>query len=102
MNLAYRWLNNPEYVEIEPEHKTSELVDERFMMLTESNKFEALLNVLADDNTGKVIVFANRKDQVKRLYDRLRQTLPSHQDGDALRAMCRKINDGGILLSSKT
>ena len=80
MNLAYRWLNNPEYVEIEPEHKTSELVDERFVMLTESNKFEALLNELADDNTGKVIVFANRKDQVKRLYDRLRQTLPSHQD----------------------
>ena len=28
MNLAYRWLHEPQFVEIEPEHKTSELVDQ--------------------------------------------------------------------------
>ena len=30
MNLAYRWLFEPQFVEIEPEHKTSELVEQHF------------------------------------------------------------------------
>lgn len=72
MNLAYQWLLTPVFVEIEPEHKTSDLVDQRFYLLTEADKYTALTRILAGDDVQKVIVFANRKDQVKRLYDRLR------------------------------
>ena len=71
MNLAYQWLLNPVFVEIEPEHKTSDLVEQHFYLLTESDKFEALNRILMAEDTHKVIVFANRKDQVKRLYNRL-------------------------------
>ncbi|MCC3308223.1 DEAD/DEAH box helicase [Psychrobacter sanguinis] len=71
MNLAYQWLLNPVFVEIEPEHKTSDLVEQHFHLLTESDKFEALNRILMAEDTHKVIVFANRKDQVKRLYNRL-------------------------------
>ncbi|WP_352337566.1 DEAD/DEAH box helicase [Psychrobacter sp. 16-MNA-CIBAN-0192] len=73
MNLAYRWLHEPQFVEIEPEHKTSELVEQHFYLLSESQKLAALERILADSAVGKVIIFANRKDQVKRLYHKLRQ-----------------------------
>ncbi len=74
MNLAYRWLHEPQFVEIEPEHKTSELVEQHFYLLTEEQKLAALQRIIADNSVDKVIVFANRKDQVKRLYHKLRQT----------------------------
>lgn len=73
MNLAYRWLHEPKFVEIEPEHKTSELVEQHFYLLTEKQKLEAIQRIIADKGVEKVIVFANRKDQVKRLYQKLRQ-----------------------------
>lgn len=71
MNLAYQWLLNPIFIEIEPEHKTSDLVEQKFYLLTESDKYKALSQILDDESSEKVIVFANRKDQVKRLYNRL-------------------------------
>ncbi|WP_169391499.1 MULTISPECIES: DEAD/DEAH box helicase [Psychrobacter] len=73
MNLAYRWLFEPQFVEIEPEHKTSELVEQHFYLLTEKQKLAALERIINDEDMDKMIVFANRKDQVKRLYDKLRQ-----------------------------
>ena len=73
MNLAYRWLHEPQFVEIEPEHKTSDLVEQHFYLLSESQKLAALERILADSAVDKVIIFANRKDQVKRLYHKLRQ-----------------------------
>ena len=72
MNLAYRWLHEPEFVEIEPEHKTSDLVQQHFYIMTEDKKFEALKQILQQPDVSKVIIFANRKDQVKRLYHTLR------------------------------
>ncbi len=73
MNLAYRWLHEPEFVEIEPEHKTSELVDQHFYLLTEDQKLAAVERFITDETVEKVIIFVNRKDQVKRLYHKLRQ-----------------------------
>ncbi len=72
MNLAYRWLNNPQFIEIEPEHKTSENVEQHFYLLSEDEKVDALKKIIADKSVGKVIVFANRRDQVKRLFYKLR------------------------------
>lgn len=72
MNLAYRWLYQPVFVEIEPEHKTSELVQQHFYIMTEDKKLEALKRILQQPDVNKVIIFANRKDQVKRLYHALR------------------------------
>ena len=42
MNLAYRWLHEPQFVEIEPEHKTSELVDQHFYLLNRRSKARCL------------------------------------------------------------
>lgn len=73
MNLAYRWLNNPVFVEIEPEHKTSDMVDQQFYLLTEDQKLSALQSIINNDDVKKLIIFANRKDQVKRLFYKLKE-----------------------------
>ncbi len=73
MNLAYRWLFQPVFVEIEPEHKTSENVEQKFFMLGENQKLAALENIIEQAHGGKIIVFANRKDQVRRLYEKLQK-----------------------------
>lgn len=73
MNLAYRWLNNPAFVEIAPESKTNKAIDQQFYLLTEREKMSALREILSGSDVKKTIVFANRKDQVKRLYDNLRR-----------------------------
>lgn len=73
MNLAYRWLYQPVFVEIEPEHKTSELVEQHFYLLMEDQKLDALWQIIDDKDRDKIIIFANRKDQVKRLYHQLRK-----------------------------
>ncbi|MDO5768460.1 MAG: DEAD/DEAH box helicase [Psychrobacter sp.] len=73
MSLAYRWLHEPVFVEIEPEHKTSDLVEQRFYLLAEDQKLDAIEHIIDSVEVDKLIIFANRKDQVKRLYDRLRR-----------------------------
>lgn len=73
MHLAYRWLYQPSFVEITPERKTNQDIEQRFYLLAEKEKLTALKTLLQQDDVKKVIVFANRKDQVKRLYDNLRR-----------------------------
>lgn len=73
MNLAYRWLHQPAFVEIAPESKTNQAINQQFYLVTEREKISALKQILADDSVKKTIIFANRKDQVKRLYDYLRR-----------------------------
>lgn len=71
MNLAYRWLYEPVFVEIEPAQKTSQNIEQKFYTLLERDKFEALKQIIDQTLPQKMIIFANRKDQVKRLYDKL-------------------------------
>lgn len=73
MNLAYRWLYQPIFVEIEPEQKTSENIEQKFYMLSETQKMQALEHIIADAKGEKIIIFANRKDQVRRLYEKLQR-----------------------------
>ncbi len=73
MNLAYRWLNNPVFIEIKPENKTSELVEQHFYLLSEDEKLTALKKIIQENTADKLIIFANRKDQVKRLFYQLKE-----------------------------
>ena len=38
MNLAYRWLHQPAFVEIAPESKTNQAIDQQFYLVTEREK----------------------------------------------------------------
>lgn len=71
MNLAYRWLYQPVFVEIEPEQKTSDTIEQKFFMLSEADKYTALEQIIEATTPNKIIIFANRKDQVRRLFEKL-------------------------------
>ncbi|ONG41912.1 ATP-dependent RNA helicase RhlB [Alkanindiges hydrocarboniclasticus] len=73
LNLAQQWLFEPITVEIEPEQKTSERVEQRVYIVGNQEKERLLKELLAQEPIDKVMIFANRRDQVRKLYDRLKK-----------------------------
>ena len=73
LNLAQQWLFEPVTVEIEPEKKTNTDVEQRVYMVAKSDKYKLLQEILRDEPIEKVMIFANRRDQVRKLYDHLKR-----------------------------
>ncbi|NNP73854.1 ATP-dependent RNA helicase RhlB [Acinetobacter defluvii] len=73
LNLAQQWLYEPVTVEIEPEKKTNADVEQRVYMVENRDKYKLLREILADEPIEKVMIFANRRDQVRKLYDHLKR-----------------------------
>ncbi|WOE31709.1 MULTISPECIES: ATP-dependent RNA helicase RhlB [unclassified Acinetobacter] len=73
LNLAQQWLFEPVTVEIEPEKKTNADVEQRVYMVAGADKYKLLQDILRDEPIDKVMIFANRRDQVRRLYDHLKK-----------------------------
>ncbi|OTG85293.1 ATP-dependent RNA helicase RhlB [Acinetobacter sp. ANC 4558] len=73
LNLAQQWLFEPVTVEIEPEKKTNADVEQRVYMVAGSDKYQLLKDILRDEPIDKVMIFANRRDQVRKLYDHLKR-----------------------------
>jgi ATP-dependent RNA helicase RhlB len=71
--LARQWTQNPVHVEIEPEHVEAESVNQLIYIVTTEEKFALLVNLIVGQNLERVLVFANRRDQTRRLADRLKQ-----------------------------
>ena len=63
----------PVTVEIEPEKKTNADVEQRVYMVAKSDKYKLLEDILRDEPIEKVMIFANRRDQVRKLYDHLKK-----------------------------
>ena len=72
LNLAQQWLFNPVTVEIEPEKKTNQDVEQRVYVVEKKDKYRLLREILSDEPIEKVMIFANRRDQVRKLYDHLK------------------------------
>ena len=73
MNLARQWTFEPITVEIEPERVATASVDQRVYLVASRDRFPVLINLLNDPTVESVIIFANRRDQVRRLYEKLRK-----------------------------
>ena len=73
LNLARQWLFEPVTVEIEPEQKTNNDVEQRVYVVEKKDKYRLLQDILRDEPIDKVMIFANRRDQVRRLYDHLKK-----------------------------
>ncbi|SDS83686.1 ATP-dependent RNA helicase RhlB [Pseudomonas oryzae] len=71
MNLAQQWTVNPAIVEIEPENVASDTVEQHVYAVSEADKYKLLYNLVSQNNWERVMVFANRKDQVRRIEERL-------------------------------
>ncbi|MDF1629044.1 MAG: ATP-dependent RNA helicase RhlB [Alcanivoracaceae bacterium] len=73
MNLAGRWTVDPEIVEIEPTQVTTERVDQKVYITETDQKFTLLYNLISRENLDKVMVFANRRDITRKLFERLQR-----------------------------
>ena len=73
LNLAQQWLFEPVTVEIEPEKKTNADVEQRVYMVAKTDKYKLPEEILRDEPIEKVMIFANRRDQVRKLYDHLKR-----------------------------
>lgn len=73
MNLAQRWTQDAAVVEIEPEHVTTETVEQRVYITETDSKFTLLYNLISGLDMDKVIVFANRRDITRKLTEKLQK-----------------------------
>jgi ATP-dependent RNA helicase RhlB len=71
MELGERWAMDPIMVEIEPEKVAADAVNQIVYLVTTADKYNLLYNVISEPGTDKVMVFSNRRDQVRRLADSL-------------------------------
>ncbi len=71
VELAGRWAMDPIMVEVDPENIAAEGVDQKVYLVTTAGKYHLLYNLLRDPDKTKVLVFSNRRDQVRRLADDL-------------------------------
>tara|TARA_B110000444_G_scaffold202062_1_gene194210 strand:+ start:305 stop:1585 length:1281 start_codon:yes stop_codon:yes gene_type:complete len=71
IELAQRWALDPIMVEIEPEKVAADAVDQIVYLVTTADKYSLLFNLLADPKAEKIMVFSNRRDQVRKLADNL-------------------------------
>ncbi|GAA5186674.1 ATP-dependent RNA helicase RhlB [Ferrimonas gelatinilytica] len=66
--LAYEHMNEPEHVQIEPERKTAERVEEELFYPSNRDKMALLLTLLEEEWPDKGIVFANTKHRCEDIY----------------------------------
>lgn len=71
LSLTEQWTFDPVTVEIEPENVATDTVEQRSYAVTDHEKFNALKNILQEDEVQSAIIFANRRDQTRRLHERL-------------------------------
>jgi ATP-dependent RNA helicase RhlB len=70
--LASQWTRNPVTVEIDPEQVAVDTVDQVLYLVRTRERYTILYNMITQQNLKRVLVFCNRRDQTRRLADRLR------------------------------
>jgi ATP-dependent RNA helicase RhlB len=74
INLSKQWTFEPVSVDIEPEHVATDSVDQKVFLVSSAQRYRVLNNLLRSEDANSVIVFANRRDQVRKLHERLRKS----------------------------
>ncbi|RLA44048.1 MAG: ATP-dependent RNA helicase RhlB [Gammaproteobacteria bacterium] len=71
LGLVDQWTHDATVVEIEPEHVATDSVTQKIYITQTRRKRELLVNILRSEEVESVIVFANRRDQCRRLQEYL-------------------------------
>jgi ATP-dependent RNA helicase RhlB len=71
-HLASQWCVKPVYIESDPEQVAVETVRQVIYTVTSEEKYTVLYNLLAKQETGRVMVFVNMKHEAAKLHERLR------------------------------
>ncbi len=71
MRLAEQWTLDPCSVEIEPESVATDTVEQHVYLVATREKYKLLTNLARQDDVESLIVFANRRDECRRLHEQL-------------------------------
>ena len=74
IRLTEQWTIDPVRIEMEPDRVAADTVDQKVYMVGSEDKFQVLKNILKSDDVSSAIVFANRRDQTRWLFDKLSKT----------------------------
>lgn len=68
-SLTEQWTRDPIKIEIEPDHVATDSVTQKIFITQTRQKRDLLVNLLKGEDVESVIVFANRRDQCRRLQE---------------------------------
>ncbi len=71
LSLVEQWTMDATSIEIEPERVATDSVNQKIFITRTHDKRDLLTNILRDEQAESVIVFANRRDQCRRLQEYL-------------------------------
>jgi len=71
--LSAQWSVQPKLVEAEPEQVAVETVEQVVYLVTTEEKYAVLYNLIRQNPDDRIIVFANMKNETKRLANRLQR-----------------------------
>ncbi len=71
--LAAQWCTEPVFVEIEPERVAVETVTQVVYLVTTEEKYAVLYNLIQAKPEDRILVFANQKNEAKKLLERLQR-----------------------------
>jgi ATP-dependent RNA helicase RhlB len=71
VELSDRWAMNPIMVEVAPERVAADAVDQIVYLVTTADKYNLLYNLINEPSAERIMVFSNRRDQVRKLADNL-------------------------------
>ncbi len=69
--LAEQWTHDAIRVEIEPERVATDSIEQKVYMVSTEEKLPLLCKLFDDPDVGSMIVFANRRDECRKLHARL-------------------------------
>ena len=69
--LADQWTVSATRIEIEAESVAADTVDQRVYLVSSDQKLALLEHILDGEDIESVIIFANRRDEVRRLHEKL-------------------------------
>ncbi len=69
--LAYQWTKDAINVAIEPEKTAGENIEQIVYITSNDEKFSLLYNIIKQQKLERVIIFANRRDETRKLEEQL-------------------------------
>ena len=71
VELSSRWAMDPIMVEVASERVAADAVDQIVYLVTTADKYNLLYNLINEPKAERIMVFSNRRDQVRKLADNL-------------------------------
>jgi len=71
LELTWEFMNNPTQITIMPQQRTAERVEQLLYHVGREEKFGLLLGLLRREGGNRILIFANTREEARRLEDRL-------------------------------